>query len=74
MIFLDGGNVFMTECSRVSTNCNEGVEPSELRWSTGLGLTWLSPIGPLDFSLSKALNAKSDDDTEFFQFSIGQTF
>ncbi len=74
VVFLDGGNVFMTECSRVSTNCTEGVELSELRWSAGLGLTWLSPIGPLDFSISKALNASSDDDTEFFQFSIGQTF
>lgn len=74
VVFLDGGNVFMTKCSRVSENCSEGVEPSELRWSTGLGLTWLSPIGPLDFSISKALNAQSDDDTEFFQFSIGQTF
>ncbi|MDX1399524.1 MAG: outer membrane protein assembly factor BamA, partial [Oceanospirillum sp.] len=74
VVFVDAGNVFMTECSRVSTNCEAGVDLSELRFSSGLGLTWLSPIGPLDFSISKALNAKSDDDTEFFQFSIGQTF
>ena len=74
VVFVDAGNVFMTECSRVSTNCEAGVDLSELRFSSGLGLTWLSPIGPLDFSISKALNAESDDDTEFFQFSIGQTF
>lgn len=74
VVFLDAGNVFMTECSRVSTNCTAGVDLTELRWSTGLGLTWLSPIGPLDFSVAKALNAQDGDDTEFFQFSIGQTF
>ena len=74
VVFLDAGNVFATQCSSVSNNCEEGVDLSELRWSAGLGLSWLSPIGPLDFSVSKALNATSDDDTEFFQFSIGQTF
>lgn len=72
--FVDAGNVFATECSRVSTSCSAGVDLAELRWSAGLGLTWLSPIGPLDFSVAKAINAASDDDTEFFQFSIGQTF
>lgn len=73
-LFLDGGNVYATRCSSVSVNCETGVDLGELRWATGLGLTWLSPIGPLDFSISKALNAEDDDDTEFFQFSIGQTF
>lgn len=74
VVFMDGGNVFMTQCSSVSTNCVEGIDFSELRWSAGLGLTWLSPIGPLDFSVSKALNPSSADETEVFQFSIGQTF
>lgn len=72
--FIDGGNVFSTQCSSASDNCKAGVELDQLRWSAGLGLTWLSPIGPLDFSIAKALNADADDDTEFFQFSIGQTF
>lgn len=74
-VFLDAGNVFTTECASVSENCTEGVEFSDLRMSVGLGMTWLSPLGlPLEFSVAKALNKKSGDDTEFFQFSIGQTF
>ena len=72
--FIDGGNVFATRCSSVSQNCTTGVDLNELRWSAGLGLTWLSPIGPLDFSVARALNDSEDDDTEFFQFSIGQSF
>lgn len=73
-VFLDTGNVFMTECSSVSENCTPGVDLSELRMSAGVGFTWLSPVGPLDFSIARPLNKKSGDDTEFFQFSIGQTF
>lgn len=73
--FLDAGNVFATKCSSVSENCKTGVELSDLRMSTGLGFSWLSPLGlPLEFSVAKALNNKTGDDTEFFQFSIGQTF
>ncbi len=73
-VFFDAGNVFATECSSVSENCAKGIELDELRMSAGVGLTWLSPIGPLDFSIAKPINDKSGDDTQFFQFSIGQTF
>lgn len=72
--FLDSGNVYTTECYSVSENCTKGVDLGELRMSAGMGLTWLSPIGPLDFSVAKPLNKQSGDDTEFFQFTIGQTF
>ena len=40
----------------------------------GVGGTWLSGFGPITVSLGKALNASDDDDEEFFQFSLGQTF
>lgn len=74
LLFIDGGNVFDTECSSVSTNCVEGVELDELRFSAGFGLSWLTPIGPLSFAISKPLNEKADDETEIFQFALGQTF
>ncbi len=47
---------------------------SELRQSTGLSLIWLSPIGPLSFSLSNPLNDKPSDSTESFQFTLGSSF
>ncbi len=67
LLFLDGGNVFDTA---------RGYDPSfdELRFSAGVALTWITPVGPLSFSLGKALNAKEDDDSQFFQFRLGQTF
>lgn len=47
---------------------------SGLRYSAGVGLAWLSPVGPLKISLAKALNAKSDDKLQKFQFTLGSIF
>jgi outer membrane protein insertion porin family len=48
--------------------------PSDLRYSVGVSLTWITGFGPLMFSVAKPLNAGSDDQSEVFQFSMGQTF
>ncbi|MDR2366203.1 MAG: outer membrane protein assembly factor BamA [Zoogloeaceae bacterium] len=50
------------------------LRTSDLRSSTGLSLSWISPIGPLKFSIATPLNDKSGDDTETFQFQLGSTF
>lgn len=78
-VFLDGGNVFDTDCSEVygeeQENCSSNfMDVGEFRFSTGLGLTWITGFGPLTFSVAQALNADGDDEKEFFQFSLGQTF
>ena len=64
-LFVDAGNVF----GKVSD-----FELSELRTSTGVSVTWLSPVGALTFSLAQTLNEKPEDETEPFQFSIGTLF
>jgi len=64
-LFFDIGNVFK------NTNA---YQTSELRQSTGMSLIWLSPIGPLSFSLSRPLNDKPGDTTEVFQFTLGTLF
>ncbi|NSL55029.1 outer membrane protein assembly factor BamA [Uliginosibacterium aquaticum] len=43
----------------------------EMRYSTGLGFQWMSPIGPLKFSLGFPIKPKSGDETQRFQFMIG---
>ncbi|REG86883.1 outer membrane protein assembly factor BamA [Marinomonas pollencensis] len=73
-IFLDAGNVFTDSCYSVSTNCTEGVDLGDLRYSVGFSWTWITPIAPLSFNLAKALNAQSGDDTDVFQFQLGTTF
>lgn len=63
--FLDAGNVYQS---------NEKVKLSELRYSTGLGISWLSPVGPLKFSLGVPLNQEPQDETQRVQFTIGTGF
>ncbi|HSH49890.1 MAG TPA: outer membrane protein assembly factor BamA [Halomonas sp.] len=79
-LFIDGGYTFLTSCYDVlpededRQRCESGVDLGELRYSVGLGLSWLTPVGPLTFSVAEPINDKSGDDTQFFQFSLGQTF
>ncbi|MAL33348.1 MAG: outer membrane protein assembly factor BamA, partial [Marinobacter sp.] len=65
--FVDAGQVFDTE---------RGFDPElgEVRTSAGISFQWITAVGPLAFSLAKPLNDKSGDDTQVFQFSLGQTF
>lgn len=71
--FFDAGNVFDTDCGSTQVNCFK-PDAGELRYAAGVGGTWLSGFGPITISLGKAINAGPDDDKEFFQFSLGQTF
>lgn len=75
--FFDFGNVFNTSCNgsgvKGEYECSE-FNLSGLRYSVGLGVTWITPLGPLTFSLAQALNAKSLDETQVFQFSLGTPF
>lgn len=77
-LFMDAGNTFLTDCYDVpdgaSSNCSSGVDFGDLRYSVGVGLSWLTPVGPLTFSVAEPINDESGDDTQFFQFSLGQTF
>ena len=60
--FLDVGNVYATY---------DDFDAAELRYSVGVGATWLSPLGALTFSLAKPLNEKDGDEAQVFQFTIG---
>ncbi|HDZ56152.1 MAG TPA: outer membrane protein assembly factor BamA [Pseudomonas xinjiangensis] len=73
VLFVDAGNVFDTDCFPSNPTCGD-VDVGEIRYSAGVGLSWLTALGPLGFSLGTALNDKSGDDTQFFQFTLGQTF
>jgi outer membrane protein insertion porin family len=83
-VFLDSGNAFTTQCYKLdksipvsSSNkpsCKEGFIPEEIRFSTGLSVTWITAIAPLTFTFGRALNADDDDDTEGFEFSLGQVY
>lgn len=63
--FLDAGNVF-----------GEGqkIQFADLRYSAGVGISWISPIGPLKLSYGKPLNAEAGDKIQNFQFQLGTGF
>ena len=71
--FVDFGNVFATDCLDYQVNC---FEPSleELRYSIGVGVTWITGFGPMSFSFSQPFNDGIYDRTEQFQFTIGTVF
>lgn len=46
----------------------------DLRYSAGLAVLWVSPLGPLKFSLAQPLVSKSGDKEEVFQFTLGNVF
>lgn len=74
LLFADAGNVYLTECPVGNSGCDNGIKLDELRFTTGFGFSWLTPIGPISIALSKALNAKDTDDERFFEFALGRTF
>ncbi|MFN7835633.1 MAG: outer membrane protein assembly factor BamA [Burkholderiaceae bacterium] len=63
--FLDAGNVY---------DVSQRIDLGELRYSTGFGVSWLSPVGPLKFSIGAPLNANEQDRKQAFQFTIGTGF
>jgi outer membrane protein insertion porin family len=71
--FLDMGNVFDTNCRSTQLNCFD-VDVNELRYSVGVGVTWITGFGPMSFSLAKPLNSGDFDQEEVFQFTLGRGF
>mgnify|MGYP002724026616 FL=1 len=53
---------------------NYNLDLSNLRYSVGVGFTWITMIGPLSLSYAFPLNDKDGDETKEIQFEIGRTF
>ena len=71
--FVDFGNVFSDNCKDYQTNCYKpAVE--ELRYSYGVGVTWITGFGPLSLAIAKPTNAGPQERTEEFQFTVGNVF
>ena len=64
-VFLDAGTI---------EPAGGSFSASSVRYSSGVGVYWVSPIGPLRFSYAFPLNAKGNDRKEGFQFQLGGVF
>ena len=68
LFFIDAGNVWGVDYdSSIDDN-------SKIRSSTGIGLDWLTPIGPLNFTFAETITKADTDVTETIRFNIGTTF
>ncbi|MCF1439259.1 MAG: outer membrane protein assembly factor BamA, partial [Shewanella sp.] len=81
--FMDAGNVWDTEFdynfyrylpADQFDKLQDFSDPSRIRASWGMSVQWLSPMGPMVFSLAWPIKEYEDDDTEIFSFNIGKTF
>lgn len=63
--FFDAGNVFAE---------GQKIRATDLRTSVGIGLSWISPIGPLKISYGRPMNAQPTDKKQNFQFQLGTGF
>jgi outer membrane protein insertion porin family len=86
-LFVDAGNVWDTEFDfnryanltqskfyQEEPSLMDYSDPSMIRVTAGLTVQWISPMGPLTFSLAKILNKYEGDEQENFSFNIGTTF
>lgn len=81
-IFLDAGSLWDTNydpdaigpCLGKCENIYDFSDPSEYRMSAGVTLVWVSPMGPIAFSLAEPIRKKRGDRTELLTFSLGRTF
>jgi outer membrane protein insertion porin family len=64
-VFADAGQIYLN-----------GMQPNyeSFRYSTGVGLAWNSPMGPLKFSYAYPINEKPGDKIQRFQFQVGSVF
>ena len=67
-LFVDAGNVW-------GVDYNSSIDDNnKIRSSAGMAMDLLTPIGPLNFSLSQPITKSSTDKTESFRFNLGTTF
>jgi outer membrane protein insertion porin family len=64
-VFIDAGEIYAN---------GQQSQFESFRYSTGIGVAWSSPIGPLKFSYAIPLNAREGDRQQRFQFQAGAAF
>ncbi len=67
VMFADAANVW-------GVDYDNSLDKDGIRSSIGLGLDWLTPIGPLTFSLAHPITKEATDIEETFRFNIGTSF
>tara|TARA_B100000575_G_scaffold105779_1_gene84258 strand:- start:1998 stop:4250 length:2253 start_codon:yes stop_codon:yes gene_type:complete len=67
VLFADAANIW-------GVDYDSSLDKNGIRSSIGLGLDWLTPVGPLTFSFAQPITKESTDIEETFRFNIGTSF
>ena len=67
VMFADAANIW-------GVDYNSSLDNGGIRSSVGIGLDWLTQIGPLTFSLAHPITKEPTDIEETFRFNIGTSF
>ena len=67
VMFADAANIW-------GVDYDSSLDNSGIRSSVGIGLDWLTPVGPLTFSFAQPITKESTDTEETFRFNIGTSF
>lgn len=67
--FFDAGTL-----TEIDVNGSNLEDSGNLRASAGVGVSWLSPLGPLAIDFAQAVKKDSGDQTETFRLSFGTRF
>ncbi len=67
VMFADAANIW-------GVDYNSSLDNSGIRSSIGIGLDWLTPVGPLTFSFAQPITKEPSDIEETFRFNIGTSF
>ena len=66
-IFLDVANVWGSDIDGVSSS-------NQIRSSIGIGLVWISPLGPIGINYAEPIAQDVNDKVQKFSFTLGRTF
>ena len=67
LIFADAADIW-------GVDYNSSIQGDGIRSSVGVALDWMSPVGPMNFTLAYPVTKKTGDRTETFRFNLGTTF
>jgi outer membrane protein insertion porin family len=63
--FFDAGGVY---------DANESIQVDSMRASVGIGVSWISPVGPLRLAWAKPVRQLDGDKIQTLAFQIGTSF
>ena len=67
VLFADAANIW-------GVDYDSSLDKNGMRSSVGIGIDWLTPVGPLTFSFAHPVTKEPTDIEQTFRFNIGTSF